>query len=159
MSTLKNEELFKLMSTLSELVVTVVDANELNEETYGTNGMIGVIKHMEIQDHGYRDGIIVYQMDIDWIKYADNNIPLESHDWYLKKDEGLGTMKEAGMFPKDGIETLYTTSGFPSGLEILSSESNKLKLYDLWKNSNSEMSYVKWLEGIAIDSLTKEGKL
>jgi hypothetical protein len=152
MKNLLNEDLFELLKNKSSLIVKVVNANELNEETYGTNGMIGVISKMTIYDE-FEDNDKVYKMDINWIEYSENNIPLESHDWYLPNGEGLGTMKEAKFFPNSGVETLFCTSTLPSGLEIIDQDNSKLKIFQMWKDSDNTLNYTEWLESIAIKTL------
>jgi len=83
--------------------ITMVKKQGLHEDIYAEIGMIGVLTKIDIFDLDLDDTII---LSIDWNINQDTNKEFESNGWYLK--DGLtGTMKEAGEFPKDGIEEIH----------------------------------------------------
>jgi hypothetical protein len=151
MSIVTNNDLFELMKGVSELTVKVVNRDVVaNEKSYAENGMLGVITNISIE--GVYDNSTVYEYKIDWEKYSDINIPLESESFYIPGlNGGLGTMKAAGYYPVNGIETVYATDICDSGFEIVDNNTNEMKLYLMWKEHCSDITYIQWLKNIAIE--------
>lgn len=142
MKKITNKDLFELLKVNGSLTVKVSNS-KLFEESYAENGMVGVITSGKID--GVDNNETRYEFTIDWNKYSENNIPLESHDFFIPKTNNeLGTMKEAGYY--EDVERFYATDTVNSGFEILNENSSELKIFKLWKNSGTNMSYPKWTE-------------
>ena len=115
------------------------------DETYCVKGMVGVLKKAYKEE----DYVII---QIDWEKYSDTNIPLESNDWYIGSGtDKTGSMKEANMYPKNGLEDLYVMIDDDLDIELISN--TKSILLQEWKDSeDSKLSYLEWLEKQVMDS-------
>ncbi len=95
---------FKDMSKFFNIgdTIKVGSIENLTDDVYAMPKMMG--KFLGISEDNIPDVMI---LTIDWSAFDDINIPLESHDWYIDTNGNLGTMKEADIYPIDGIETLF----------------------------------------------------
>lgn len=101
-------EMIKFKRNFGNFDIIVTDTEEIEkkfgDELYATENMIGeVVDVIESSDK--------YIILINWNKYEKHNEKFESHDWYCDRDNELGTMKEAGFFPKNGIEHYVVYKG------------------------------------------------
>lgn len=128
---MKTKDLLNLKTDGSVLLI-VNSLEDMTDDIYAQVGMIGVLKNVYYEypeDKDTSEDVVVLA-DIDWEAYKGVNIPLESKNWYIVSsgERNLGTMKEAGMYPKNGIETLYLMSERDSGFELYESETKRALL-------------------------------
>lgn len=131
-----------LMKIPGEKIVKIKENNTLFEDSYAEPGMIGKIISITKDREGY------YRVKIDWNGFEDYNEQFEAKDWYID-DIKQGTMKEAGMYPKDGIEEYFVdpdSDDFELTDDIIV---NYLEKYNEYVNSLNEnetpMTFVRWL--------------
>ena len=131
-------------STGTPIEIEIVSSLELFEDSYAENGMVGKIIDMyEDSNDDY------YHVIIDWNGYDDINIPLEANDWYISssKPTKKGTMKEAGLFPKDGKEEYLVDFGKKPFNILNDSDIKYQNQYIQFKkdNLNTDMTFTRWL--------------
>ena len=105
------KKLIELQKEAGALKIIVSDGSVL-DETYAEKGMVGKIVSIE------KDYDDVYKVAVDWNGFESTNEPLEDRKWYLDLDKNLGTMKEAGLYPSNGIEEYYFGFDYDTGFEV-----------------------------------------
>lgn len=133
----KGVEVDKLISILKDKgKVTVKLLEQPWDESWGEKGMIAEISYIGCKhgDHEFR---------YDYNKHKAQNLPLQSHDWYIGRDGKTGTAFEAGMMDEYDIKEDVYHDGFVP-VEII--EGGFLGDYLKDVESGCTLSYVQWLE-------------
>lgn len=139
---MKVEELVRMIREGKKPVVKLTDY--LWDESWGEKGMVAEVVAVTDDDMG-GDG---YKMTFDYNRFKDMNLPLQSHNYWLK-DGKRGTAFESGMMKADNItEEVYF--GLGDDVPVTLSDSNP-DIYWAYVNSGFNGSYVQWLE----DTLNK----
>ena len=92
-------------------------------DSYAQKGMIGRVVDIRYEHRSEDDPCgDVMAVKIDWKAHEAHNLPLESKNWYVYDKSGngrrrMGTMKEAGFYPEDGIELNFVMEKSDSGLD------------------------------------------
>ena len=137
---MKIEQLVEQLKNNGTLTVKFNSVKGIFEDTYIEKGMICNISYIGIDECSY------YKLIFDYNGFDKDNEPFESHDWYITSRGPTGTMKEAGMYPKNGKEEIYLDFGIDLDIEIL----NANGLYTEYLESKEDISYVKWLENTLV---------
>jgi len=134
------EELLNIGEGSKSVALKVIDRELIFDESYAENGMIAVFSGFKIDSDG------LAEIFLDWDRFKEINIPLEVSDFFINKDgkESTGTMKEAGLYPENGIEKIYFDLHSDSGFELYESDT-VTKAIKMWKDSNSDKSFVEWM--------------
>ena len=129
------------------VTVKIVNSKLLFEDSYAENGMIGKIISIGVRKDQEDDSYWCYRILINWNDFEDINREFESHDWYIGKGtEELGTMKEAGMYPKDGLEDYYIDYDIESPFEIYGENGIVIKYLNMYNEENTEnITFTEWL--------------
>lgn len=121
-----------------------------DQESYAETGMRGRL----VRCHEYDEDVIVFSVDLK--PYDRHNDTIASPYYYDASGVPCLTGKEAGYFPKDGIEEIYV--GADAELEqwfiLLCTE--QITLYQEFLESDT-VSYVGWLEKRLLVALQREG--
>lgn len=87
----------------------------------------------------------VFSLTVDLNGFEDFNAAFESANYYDNKGVARLTAREAGHYPKDGIDLLYVSEDVDFFLEILSD--NQAELYQRYLRARKpNEAYVEWLE-------------
>jgi len=117
--------------------VVVFDTNDINDFiSYIQKNMMGRIVDI------IHDGDDVYKLFIDLKEFEENNKLFDSPVWYDRNGEPSLTGIEAGMYPKDGIETLYLDGGFDVPFRV----KDQNPLLDEYNDEKPDVTYIEWLE-------------
>jgi hypothetical protein len=121
-------------------------------ECYPEKGMRARI----IQALDEKDNTIKFTFDFS--EFDEFNKQFESATYYGKDgSDKLITAREANYYTvKDDI---FFTPSDKIGKDMVIEETENLSLYDQFKAEKSQVSYVKWLENKAIQSVAKEKRL
>jgi len=128
--------------------LTVVGTSGLTDDVYAEKGMVGEFISIE-EEPAHGDS--VYLLKINWDTYEEINKDFESDTWYLNAQQDTGTMKEAGEYPKNGIETLYVMGDAEVEIDFMIGTDSEalLKAKAAYKEENPKETFLVWLSNKA----------
>ena len=136
---MKIDELVDLFKMVGPLIVRVRPDNGLFDETYAEPGMVG-----RLIDAYFDSSDDCFVVKIDWNGFEPINNSLEARDWHLPSGE-LGTMKDAGMYPEDGIEKYWIESGTKPFDLVDSKQAAYYKRYLNYVEHGGDRLFLDWL--------------
>jgi len=101
----------------------------------------------------------IYKLTIDVSEFEDYNIPLMSNDYFDKEGNPILNAIEAGYYPVNKKEIIYIDKVDASDGGGYFNVITDCTLFNKWKNSKSDLSYVCWLEELAALSIQYETKI
>lgn len=148
----------KVPFRLGSVIKITEHLRELLDDTYAEAGMLGRVLCVRSYDG-------LYDVDVDFAsEFEEHNIQLEGTDWYLPGSYDLqsfrheiptGTAREAGLYPENGIETLYFGQECVGGpwFELVKGPAPVVPItimqladaYRLWKAGASELRFGQYL--------------
>jgi len=137
------KELLRLKEEVGELHLIIKKNNVLFEEGYAEPGMLcRLVSILPKPDY--------YILRLDFSGFEKHNERYESHDWYLNSngDGRMGTMKEAGMYPKDDIDEHYIDNSFfeddkEAPFEVV--DCDMLEVFEAYLRSDYEGPMICWV--------------
>jgi len=122
------------------------------DDSWGAKGMIARIVGFK----GHQDDTV--ELMFDYNEHRENNLALQSHDYWLNGGADKGTAFEAGMMKEDDVtEEVYFSMYDQDEMEVpvVLADSPVLEEY---VKSGSKLSYVEWLEKFVEDNVPEAMK-
>jgi len=126
-------------------------------EDYIEKGMRATLvfsKHEDTYENSDGTKDTIYEFRFDLTKFKEFNISIESPDYRDESGRFCLTASQVGEYPKNNMVThFYSVSHEKLPFTILNSHSTDL--YNLFHECGAKMSYISWLESIAIKIIAK----
>ena len=133
-----SKDLHDLIQSGARPVVTFRKGVE-EGEGYLEAGMRGRITGSRTSGDG------VFSLTVDLNEFGEFNTAFETANYYNNQGMPVLTAREAGFYPKDGIDQLYVSENLDPYLEVLSDNQTELHQRYLSARKPNE-TYVEWLE-------------
>lgn len=134
---MKYKELGQLIKEGIYPIVTFKKGIE-NQEGYPENGMRAQIINVSFSD----DDLI--KLTFNYEHFDEFNKKYESANYYDNNKIPCLTARQKGFYKIE--EDFYFESGYPIETDLLIEDSGRLKIYNQYLKSESEFTYVQWLE-------------
>lgn len=117
--------------------------SEVFSEMFIEPNMRATLSKVEFAAEDGKD--LVYEFTFNLSKFEKFNMDFETYNWIGDNNQDGLSAREANAYPKDNIETHFYSLSFQD-LPFTILETDNKKVYDMYENSKSKLSYTKWLE-------------
>ena len=90
------------------------------------------------------NGDDVMELTVDVTEFDEFNKPFESANYYDKNQNPTLTAREAGFYK--AVDTMYFDANEDVGQVLTVEDDSSIKLFNEYRESGSDLSYVTWLE-------------
>jgi hypothetical protein len=119
-------------------------------EHYAEAGMRATITDITVQDSDLKDMVI--KVGLSFVKFDEYNKKYESSNYYNKEGVPVWTAREAGFYGM--ADYLYAGNNVHDVLKLVDPALRQLfDLFSADKVSQPNITYVEWLEAIAVSAM------
>ena len=144
---MKTKDLVELVKNGSRPIIKIIDSEGVIEGP--DSGMIGRIIGVSDEDVWERGNSIV-SFNVNFKEFESHNKTIAKSDWYDENGNPTLTWVESRYYEKESIEYKiyenYTEKFEYSDIEMFELVEDKNELLMEYLKSNSECTYVEWLE-------------